>query len=111
MNDLIKELSTLTTIAPKHLTKLLDKVYYCINDCVEENLVINDEEVVDIDIAIGTLSIKVDGGRILYKFKPSEKLENTVKDTIINRKNLLTDTDAIEINTVNKITDMYKDFI
>ena len=108
MNNILNELSILTTIQEKQLTKLFDKLIYCINDDVCESL-LNDEEVAEIDIYIGKLIIKKLDDRISYKFIPSEKLENSIKETVLNKKNLLIDT--LETKTINKITDVYKDFI
>lgn len=106
MEDLIKDVATLTTIPEKSLVKLVDKSYWCISNEVIESLKQGDT-VTEIDIGIGILYIKVIDDTIQYKFIPSAKLNDTVKDTVINKRNILEDT--LEKTLVNKIVDTYKD--
>ena len=106
MEDLIKDVATLATIPEKSLVKLVDKSYWCISNEVIESLKQGDT-VTEIDIGIGILYIKVIDDTIQYKFIPSAKLNDTVKDTVINKRNILEDT--LEKTLVNKIVDTYKD--
>lgn len=106
MENLMKDVSTLTTIPEKSLSKLMDKAYWCISNEVVESLK-QDSNVIEIDIDIGELYIKVIDDNIQYKFIPSAKLNDTVKDTVINKRNVLEDT--LEKTLVNKIVDTYKD--
>ena len=55
---MIENLSTLTTIPKKHLERLLNKVFLCIGDAVEET-VLKNEKLTKIDIGIGTLVISI----------------------------------------------------
>lgn len=106
MENLIKDVSTLTTIPEKSLNKLMDKTYWCISNEVVESLK-QDSNVIEIDIGIGELYIKVVDDTIQYKFIPSAKLNDTVKNTVINKRNVLEDT--LEKTLINKIVDTYKD--
>ena len=108
MVNMIENLSTLTTIPEKYLTKLFDKIYYVMSDAVVETALL-DKEITEIDIGIGTLLISANKSEIKYKFVPNKKLEQTIKSAVINKRNILANT--LESNIVDKITDTYKTFI
>ena len=106
--DLIKDTATLTTIPEKALTKLASKAIYSINEAVVESQLANDN-VIDIDIGIGNLAIKIEDEEVVYKFVPSPELDNSIKETILNGRNLLED--ALEASLVDKLTNTYKDIL
>lgn len=108
MNKLIDDLSILTTIPNKALNKLVTKSYYCINEAVIDTL-LEDKNVVEIDIGLGTLYIQILDNSIKYKFIPSADLEKNVKNTVVNNKNNLQN--VLENNLVNKIVNTYKDLL
>lgn len=103
--DLIKDVAVLTTIPEKTLKKLSTKAIYCINDAVVDAA----GEPADIDIGIGTLSISVVNDKVVYKFVPSKEFEESIKNSVINEQNLLED--ALEASLVDKITNVYKEFL
>ena len=70
MNKLTEDLSVLTTIPEKHLEKIVDKIYYVISETVLEHL-IEEKQVAEIDIGIGTLYIQLLENSIKYKFIPN----------------------------------------
>lgn len=104
--DIIKDTSTLTTINEKAIKKLNDKMIYAISDAVLEG-VISGDDVVSMNIGIGTLNILLSEDSVTYRFIPSDKLEDSVKNTIIHKQNLLED--ALDASLVSKITNIYKD--
>lgn len=106
--DIIKDTSTLTTVPEKTLRRLITKQVYCINDAVEEMRQSGDN-IVDLDIGLGTLSIGVINDNIYYKFIPSDELDVSVKSSILNEQNLLED--ALEAALVDKLTNTYKDLL
>ena len=106
--DIIKDLSTLTTIPEKVLHKLISKEVYCINDAAAE-LNASEFSVIDLAIGLGNLDIGVVDDNIVYKFTPSKELEASVRDAILNRRNLLED--ALEAALVDKLTNTYKDIL
>lgn len=108
MTQMIESLSALTTIPKKHLDKLLNKVYLCIGDAIEEALIEN-KNMSEIDIGIGTLVVRFDTNNIYYKFIPNQDMTNTIKSTIVNKQNMLTRT--VESNLVNRIVNVYKDIL
>lgn len=107
-SNVIKELNILTTISENTLNKLLDKVYYIISDTIEESL-LNNQDIAECDIGLGTLMIKLCGEEVKFKFIPNAKLQEIVKSTIVNKKNLLSAT--IEKTLVDRITNTYKDLL
>lgn len=108
MTDIIEDLSKITTISTNNLNKLIDKSMWCICDYIEE-LITSKNNVLEINIGIGTLIISILDNQIKYKFIPNAKLENSIRETIINEYNPLKLT--IEKTLVNKITNTYKDLI
>lgn len=108
MVNMIENLSILTTIPDKYLTKLFDKTYYVISDAVVETALL-DKEITEIDIGIGILLISANKSEIKYKFIPNKKLEQSIKSAVINKRNILANT--LESNIVDKITNTYKTFI
>lgn len=108
MHSLVEDLSLLTTIPPINLDKLVNKSIWCICDCVEESK-INNNNVTDIDIGMGTLSICVENNNVQYRFVPSKKLENSIKNTIINGHNPLIE--EAEEKLTKKMLEIHKSFI
>lgn len=106
--NVVKDLSVLSTIPEKILMKLLEKVNYVVCESIEE-AIIEGDEVVSLDLGIGNLVIKLSEDGIRYKFIPSKKLEENVKDTFIYRQNLLEKT--LEELVVNRVTNTYKDLL
>lgn len=108
MTNIINDISTLTTIPVKTWDKLVKKTNYCICDAVLENTLI-DEDITAVDLGIGVLYIKradLEGNIIKYRFEPSPALDKAIKDTIINKQNLLED--MILTNLKEKFDTAYK---
>lgn len=108
MEKLIEDLSILTTIPEKTLTKISDKIIYCISDAIEESICEN-KNITEINMSIGTLYIKHTDDEIKYKFVPSDKLSKAVTDTVCNKLNLLED--VIENTIIEKVENIYKDLL
>ena len=105
-SDLKKDLSVLTTINELSLSRIQNKVNWCICDIVEKT-VYNHENVAEIDLGFGTLVINITENEVKYKFIPSKSLEKNIVSTVVDEKNPLTF--VLEDNLVNKITNIYKD--
>lgn len=106
MRDIIQDVSVLSTIPDKTLTKLLDKAIYCISDAVLSD--INDDiDITELDIGIGILYIKHVGEAVSYKFIPSSEFSKAVNSTIKNKQNLLSN--MLDKNLVKKFMEVYKD--
>ena len=107
-NNLLNDLSIITTIPQATLVKLMDKMTWCICNSVEESI-LNSEKITEMDLGIGKLLLSIDDGFLEYKFIPSSKLESNVLKTIKEKKNPLINN--LEISLVDRITNTYKDMI
>ena len=101
------DLSTLTTIDESVFTKLTNKVEWCISDGIEK-AILSGDKLVNIDLDIGTLIISLEDNAVRYKFKPSQRLEKVVINTVENETNSLVLN--IEDSLIAKLTNTYKNF-
>lgn len=90
----------------KIIEKIIDAAVLCINDYILEAS-IKDEDLIAIDIGIGTLNIAHVDNEIQYYFEPSKKLEKSNISTYKNNQNSLEMvlTDSI----VSKMAHAYKE--
>lgn len=105
MNNLIDDLSVLTSIPADKLQKLVDKSEYLIVDALAEG---SSNNVVDIDIGIGNLQL-IDSKVLEYRFIPSKSLEKSINKYLETGYNPLQDT--LEKTLVTRIINVYKDII
>ena len=108
MTDIIKDMSTLTTISEKSLHELMKKEEYCIVSAIFENMK-NNEVLTELDIGIGKLLVKIENNSIKYKFIPSESLEHAIVNSYKQDKCVLVDN--LNKSLVDRITNTYKDII
>ena len=108
MNNMIEDISKLTTIQKEYLDSLIVKSEWCICSYIE-NTILNKENITKIDIGIGSLSILVEDNTIKYKFIPSKELESAIRTTVIDDKNPLKF--KLEKTLVDKITNIYKELL
>lgn len=108
MIDVIEDTAKITTIPKATLDKLISKFVYCISDAVAEAGAC-EKDVVDLDIGLGTVSIKLAAEQLTYKFIPSEELNSAVKSAIKNGQNLLED--RLESAFIDRITHAYKELL
>ena len=108
MESLVNDLATITTIPVNSLQKLKEKEIYLICNSVEEST-LKGNEITEINIGIGILTISVEGGFVSYKFTPSSKLEKNLISTIVTKKNPLTN--ILEEALANRIVKTYKDML
>lgn len=106
MNDLIQDLSILTTIGKYNLDQLISKSISVISHDVEESLR-DYKDITSIDIGLGILHIQHKDNTIKYKFIPSKKLDDTVFNTYKYRESAL----AVDIDKAlgERINNTYKD--
>lgn len=72
--ELLSDISTVSLIKPATLSKLENIAESCLCDyLVEASL--QDEDLVEINIGIGTLSILTVDNELQYQFRPSQSLE------------------------------------
>ena len=106
MINIIKDTAVLTTIPEKAIKKIIEKMIYSINEAVVEAR-LTGEKMIELEIGLGTLIIRLEDDSIQYKFIPGEKLEESVKNSFINKQNLLED--VLDASIVNRLTNIYKD--
>lgn len=108
MVNLVKDISTLTTIPVATLQKFVSLSESIISHAVFE-LVNTDNNITSINIGIGVLNIKVEAQSIQYKFIPSNKLEQLVRDTVVTKKSPLVT--QVEDKLKDKVLNVYKELL
>lgn len=106
--DALDDLSTLTTIPYINLQKLFYRLNTIIAYEVQETAK-NKEQVVSIDIGIGTLNILITEDAVSYKFIPSPSLEQNIVDGI-NSSDIVLVRDVEDLLR-NRIMNTYKDLL
>lgn len=108
MNNIIEDVSKLTSISKDNLEKLVKLSVYSILETISEDK-LQDKDVSEVDIGLGKLYIRYSGGELTYKFIPSEFLLDETLKTLRNDKN--TFEVEIEDNIVNRVTKLYKEIL
>lgn len=80
-SKLVEDLSTLTTISKLSLDTLVTKCNTIICHDVEESI-LDQQQITEVDIGIGTLYIQIVGEQVKYKFIPSDKLNAAICKTV-----------------------------
>ena len=107
-NNITKDVSVLSTISEKTLSKLINIYIYAINEAIEESM-LEHKNKSELDIGLGTLIILHEDNELKFKFIPSAKLKESIINTVVNKQNTL---DIVLENTlINRITNRYKDLI
>ena len=106
MINTIEELTKLTDIPEPILKKLTETLIHIIcNNLLED--VLEDKELSEFDIGLGTLYIKHDIDGIKYKFVPNGLLTSNVKDTVNKKLNLMEN--ALTDKITKKLLEVYRD--
>lgn len=108
MNNIIQDISILTTIPESNLKKLSKTVSDCISHYITES-VLDKQDTCLIDLDIGTLVIGFENEELQFKFIPSKTLQKTIVDSVQNKESTLVQT--IEDNLKDKIIFAYKNLI
>lgn len=88
ISKLTQDLSAITGIPKLTLDNLVEKADTCIAHSLYETF-LKKEVLTEIDIGIGMLYIKLEGNQIKYKFIPSEKLEQFISFSLVNKESPL----------------------
>ena len=99
------DVSKLTSINEQTLLKLKEKFEWCIYDYIEQTI-LNGENICNIDLGLGVLTIIIEDDSIKYKFKPDQKLERGIVRTIANEQNPFVLN--IENYLSSRLVDVYK---
>lgn len=108
MINIVEDVSKITTIPKSYLDKLNEKAVWCICDGIQDEL-IQGNNIIELDIGIGTLLISSEQENIRYKFIPSEYLEKSINETVTYEHSPLQD--QLEQSLINKIVNTYKDIL
>ncbi len=108
MSNVLKDVSLLTAIPEKTLTKLSEMTLYSICENVREDVMEN-KPISELNFDLFTLYIKHDEDEIKYKVVPSEKMQKYVKETVSKKLNILENT--VNNTLEKKILQMYKDIL
>ena len=106
MVNINRDVSTLTNIP----IKLIDKIKKCEEYSIVENITelnLENNNFIDLDIGIGTLSVMVEDDKVKYKFIPSNDLQQEVLSAIKYKKNILDL--KLEQSLCDKIEQTYRD--
>ena len=106
MRDLCEDLSVLTCIERKDLTKLTDMSLAVLSHCVAED--VKDKELsTQVNIGLGVLEISYQDAGIHYRFIPSDDLQNEMERTYNTGKSRLKLN--IEKALGSRLSNTYKD--
>lgn len=108
MQNLLEDVSILTTIPENTLRRLARKEMYCICNDLSEALLKGEKEVV-LDLGFGTLTINVDNEDIKYRFQPNMVLDRSIKKVCTDKTNPLVE--LVEETLASRITNTYKDLL
>jgi hypothetical protein len=107
--NLLKDVSALTSVSLKTINKMEHVAELCICDYLNELDMQANDDIVSINVGFGTISMLVIDDSIQYQFVPSYSLEQKMIDTIENKATPLTS--AAETNLENKLLATYKDLL
>ena len=110
MNSIITDVSNLTSVPVKTLEKLARKAIYSICDDVYENQLNSPDEIVEVDIGIGTLLVKVLDKEVKYRFKPNDLFAKSIRKMLENPDGYEPFASKLAIESLTKKFDeIYKD--
>nr|DAR38066.1 MAG TPA: hypothetical protein [Caudoviricetes sp.] len=105
MTDILSDLSNLTTINYKTLIRTSNIIIGCICEAIRESEV-NNKDITEVNIGIGTLIIKKEDKEFKFKFVPSDLFKKLLVSTLKNKTMPL---DIIlEDSLISKLTNTYK---
>ena len=108
MINILNDCEKLTNVKQNTLSKLCTCANYSIVDNVKEQYWL-DNNIVDLDIGIGVLTIEIIDDSIKYHFRPSKELETGLVDSINDNFNPLEE--KLSKNIDRYIYKSYKDML
>lgn len=108
MSNLLEEVSVLTDVSEATLRKFIPIIDHCIGHLVYEGIC-EKQEIIEIDLEIGRIDVKVGHDGLKYKFIPSKELERLIVNSITTKSSpILT---KLEKNLQDKIDKSYKELL
>ena len=105
MDDIVKDLSAITSLPSTLLDSLIDKAKMCISYSTSN---LKSGDTVSIDIGLGALQIHLEGEELYYKFIPSKKLDESIRASINGKVELISTGEEV---LVSRIKNVYRDLI
>lgn len=102
------DLSKITNIPEPLLDKLINKIRAIIcDDVLEASLEKNN--IIEIDVGIGTLTICIDDNNLRYRFTPSSIFNDNITATIVDLKSPVKE--GTSITLASKVQEMYEELL
>lgn len=100
------------TMLPKNFISKLDVIkIMLIADIIYDMKLTNQRDEI-IDIGIGTLAVNIANNTYKFKFSPSAKLIEQLKNMDVSKDNIKSELlKTLEVNLSDKMTKLYKEFI
>lgn len=98
----------LTQIEKNSLQKVINDVYYIMNDGLDELNHSFDNDIT-FDLDIGKLTLQISEDEVTYHFEPSSQLENVVSKALVDKENLLTE--SLTKKLKSQVLEIYKDLL
>lgn len=110
MQNILTDVATLTALPQKTLEKLSRKAMYSICDAIYEHKLSNNTDILELDIGIGILLVKVDDTEPKYRFKPNDVFAKYIRKMFENIDDYQPFASKIAIEDLNrKFDQIYKD--
>lgn len=109
MHSLSSDLSLITSIPEKTVNKFFKKMILCIGENALEQFDGDFSKIIKIDIGIGNLYIKYIDNEFKYHFEPSDLLNKTMKNNVLENNSVLIS--ALKDTMSKKFTETYKDIL
>ena len=106
MENVIKDVSILTTIPETSLNKIFDRLEDAIIHGICE---LEDRNVYEADIGIGSLALTFKDDEINFNFNPSDRFKDKIIHAREDKEDALTK--AVEQRLIYKIVNTYKDLL
>lgn len=108
MHDLLDDVSKVTNIQKKYLSKIFNACTFVISNTWQDAMYSNDTTAT-IDIGLGKLLLSLEDDNIKYKFIPSKKLEDSIRCVAKGQQNPLEF--KLEETLKTRVETMYKDLL
>ena len=106
MENIIKDVSVLTTIPESSLSKIFDRVEDAVIHGVLE---LDNDNIYEADIGIGSLKVYFNGTDTEFDFEPSNRFKDKLKHAHEDREDALIK--SAEQRLIYKIVNTYKDLL
>lgn len=106
MENVIEDVSVLTTIPETSLNKIFDRLEDAIIHGICE---LEDQNVYEADIGIGILILTFKDDEVNFKFNPSDRFKDKIEHALEDKEDALIK--AVEQKLIYKIVNTYKDLL